>query len=90
MFKTRCACLRPASLSDKFAASMGLGASGGYDQGNIQTTIRRNRMSSRIEGVPDGWELVRIDKAKKHEFYLDGCGERNGKPGLVDRGDIHG
>jgi len=32
-------------------------------------------MSSKIAGVPEGWELVRIDKAKQHEFYLDGCGE---------------
>lgn len=32
-------------------------------------------MSVKIEGVPEGWEIVRIGQAKRHEFYLDGCGE---------------
>ena len=28
-----------------------------------------------IEGIPDGWELVRIGKAKRGEFYVDYRGE---------------
>ena len=37
--------------------------------------IKLEQWEVKIPGVPEGWELVRIDEAKKHEFYLDGCGE---------------
>lgn len=29
-------------------------------------------MSNQIEGIPDGWELVRIGNVRHGEFYLDG------------------
>lgn len=28
-----------------------------------------------IEGIPDGWELVRFDYANDGEFYIDGIGD---------------
>ena len=32
-------------------------------------------MSDKIEGIPGGWELVRIGKAKGGDWYLDGHNE---------------
>jgi len=32
-------------------------------------------MSNKIEGIPDGWELVRFDYANDGEFYIDGIGD---------------
>jgi hypothetical protein len=32
-------------------------------------------MSSKIEGIPDGWELVEIGQPKQHEFYIGPYGE---------------
>ena len=31
-------------------------------------------MNNKIEGVPEGWELVRIDEAKPGEWFINGQG----------------
>ena len=51
---------------------MVFGAIGGYDARTIQTTNERgNEMSlNKIEGVPEGWELVRIGTPVDGERYI--------------------
>jgi hypothetical protein len=43
--------------------------------GNVAVLcVARNSVYKSLEGVPDGWELVRIGVAKNGEWYIDGLG----------------